>query len=135
MGSGGPLLALGLTWTADVMAYFVGRALGKHKLWPRISPKKTWEGLIGGTVGVLVVGPLLGGWLLGLSWWQGLLAGALVAVADPFGDLAVSLFKRVANIKDSSNLIPGHGGVLDRLDSLLFTVPVVTFFAWVVAGR
>jgi len=129
------VLALGLTWTADVMAYFVGRALGKHKLWPRISPKKTWEGLAGGMVGVLVVGPLLGGWLLGLSFWQGLLVGALVAAADPFGDLVVSLFKRVANIKDSSNLIPGHGGVLDRLDSLLFTVPVITYFAWIVAGR
>ena len=129
------VLALGLTWTADVMAYFVGRAFGKHKLWPRISPNKTWEGLAGSTVGVLVVGPLLAGGLLGLNLWQGLLAGAFVAVADPFGDLVVSLFKRVAHLKDSSNLIPGHGGVLDRLDSLLFTVPAIALLAWIVTGR
>jgi phosphatidate cytidylyltransferase len=128
-------LALVMTWVCDTMAYFVGSALGKHKLWPRISPKKTWEGLIGGTVGALIAGPLLGGWLVGLNWWQGLVLGALVAAADPFGDLAVSLFKRMAHAKDSSHLIPGHGGVLDRLDSLLFTVPIVTYFAWIVAGR
>ena len=128
------ITAFVITWACDAMAYFVGRSFGKHKLWPRISPKKTWEGIAGGTVGAIIAGLALGVWLLGIPWWQGILLGALVAVAAPFGDLAESLFKRQANVKDSSQLIPGHGGVLDRIDSLLFVFPVVTYFALVVAG-
>jgi len=128
------LLAVALTWTNDTMAYFIGSALGKRPWWPRLSPKKTWEGLVGGTVSTLIAAPLLCSWLFGLSPWLGLLLGLLIAVADPFGDLAVSLFKRRAQAKDSSHLIPGHGGILDRLDSLLFVVPVVTYFALVVMG-
>jgi phosphatidate cytidylyltransferase len=127
-------VAIGLTWTCDTMAYFVGVLFGKHQWWPRLSPKKTWEGLVGGVLSTLVVAPLLVGWLFGLSPWLGLLLGVLVAVADPFGDLTVSLFKRMARIKDSSQLIPGHGGILDRLDSLLFVVPTVTYFALAVVG-
>jgi phosphatidate cytidylyltransferase len=123
-----------LAFTCDAMAFFVGSALGKHKMWPRISPKKSWEGLVGGSAATMFVGPFLAYWLLGLSPWLGLVLGALVAAADPFGDFAVSLFKRMANSKDSSQLIPGHGGALDRLDSLLFIFPVVTYFALVVAG-
>lgn len=123
-----------VTWTCDTAAYFVGRAWGKHLWWPRISPRKTWEGLAGGTAGALGVGALLGvGWL-GLPWGQAVLLGALVAVVAPFGDLAESLFKRQANVKDSSQLIPGHGGALDRLDSLLFVFPVMTYFALIIAG-
>lgn len=128
-------LAFGLTWITDVTAYVVGSAIGKHKLWPRISPKKTWEGLAGGSLAVIVAGPLLGGWLVGLAPWQGVLLGALVAAAGAFGDFAVSLFKRHAHTKDSSHLIPGHGGLLDRMDSLLFVFPMVTYFAVFVAGR
>jgi phosphatidate cytidylyltransferase len=128
------VLAVGLSWIVDSMAYFVGTALGKRKLWPRISPKKTWEGLIGGSLSAIVAAPLLGVWLLGLNPWLGLLLGVLVAAVDPFGDFAVSLFKRMAHSKDSSQLIPGHGGVLDRLDSLLFIVPLVTYFALIVVG-
>lgn len=123
-----------ITWTCDTMAYFVGRSLGKHLWWPRISPRKTWEGLAGGAAGALAAGLLLGLTVLALSWWQALLLGALIAVAAPLGDLAESLFKRVANVKDSSQLIPGHGGALDRVDSLLFVFPVVTYFALIVAG-
>ncbi len=128
------LTAFGVTWACDAMAYFVGRLLGKHKFWPRISPKKTWEGVAGGAAGALIAGLILGVWLVALPWWQGVLLGALVAIAAPFGDLAESLFKRLANVKDSSQLIPGHGGVLDRLDSLLFAFPVVTYFALIVCG-
>jgi phosphatidate cytidylyltransferase len=128
------LIAMGLAWITDSTAYFVGSAYGRHKLWPRISPKKTWEGLAGGTLGALIAAPLLGAWLLGLPWWQGLLLGAIVAAADPFGDFAISLFKRVARSKDSGNLIPGHGGILDRMDSLLFIFPLVTYFAYLVSG-
>ncbi len=128
------LLALFLTWIDDTMAYFVGSALGKHKWWPRLSPKKTWEGLAGGCVAAIIAAPLLGGWLVGLNLWQGLLLGVAVAAVAPFGDLAISLFKRLARVKDTSQLIPGHGGILDRLDSVLFTVPVTTYLAMLVAG-
>ncbi len=127
-------VALALSWITDATAYFVGSTMGRHQLWPRISPKKTWEGLIGGSAAAIIAAPLLGAWLLGLNPWLGILLGVLVAVVDPFGDFAVSLFKRMAQIKDSSQLIPGHGGILDRLDSLLFIFPLVTYFALIVAG-
>jgi phosphatidate cytidylyltransferase len=128
------LLAFVLTWVIDATAYFVGRTWGKHKWWPRLSPKKTWEGLAGGAVAGMVAAPLLAMWWVGLSPWWGLLLGALAAVVDPMGDLAISLFKRRAGAKDSGQLIPGHGGVLDRLDSLLFMFPLVTYFALIATG-
>ena len=128
------LLAFSLTWIADAAAFFVGRAFGKHKWWPRLSPKKTWEGLIGGSIAGLIAAPLLGMWWLDLSPWLGLLLGLLAVIAAPLGDLSVSLFKRMANAKDSGSLIPGHGGLLDRIDSLLFVFPVVTCFAIFIAG-
>ena len=129
------VVAVAISWIADTAAYFVGTSWGKHKLWPRISPKKTWEGLVGGSLAAIIAAPWLGIWLLGLNPWLGLLLGVLVAAVDPFGDFAVSLFKRMAHTKDSSQLIPGHGGVLDRLDSLLFVFPLVTYFALIVAGQ
>ena len=128
-------VAGGITWIYDAGAYFVGSAFGKHKLWPRISPKKTWEGLIGATVITLIAGTVGGPWLLGITWWQGLALGVLIAVGDPFGDFVVSLFKRQAHIKDAGNLLPGHGGFLDRLDSLMFTLPLAYYFAFIVAGK
>jgi phosphatidate cytidylyltransferase len=128
------LLALSLTWIIDAVAYLVGRAFGKHKWWPRLSPKKTWEGLIGGSVAGIIAAPLLGMWWLDLTPWWGILLGLVAIVAAPLGDLSVSLFKRMAQAKDTGNLIPGHGGALDRLDSLLFIFPVVTCFALFVAG-
>ena len=129
------ITAFAITWMYDGLAYFVGRALGRHKLWPRISPKKTWEGLIGGTVAGIITAVVLGYVLLGLSPWAGLALGVLATAVAPFGDLSVSLFKRVANAKDTGHLIPGHGGALDRLDSLLFTFTVVTYFAILTAVR
>jgi phosphatidate cytidylyltransferase len=128
-------VAGGLTWIYDAAAYFVGSAFGKHKLWPRISPKKSWEGLIGASVITLIAGVVGGPWLLGITWWQGLALGALIAVADPFGDFVVSLFKRQAHLKDAGRLLPGHGGLLDRLDSLMFTLPLAYYFTLIVAGR
>ena len=128
------VLTITLTWIADTLAYFTGISIGRHKLWPRLSPKKTWEGWVGGSAAVILAAPLLGGWLVGLRVWQGLILGVLIAVLSLYGDLAVSLFKRTAHIKDSSHLIPGHGGMLDRLDSLLFTVPVAVYFASIIAG-
>jgi phosphatidate cytidylyltransferase len=123
-----------MTWIGDTSAYFVGRSLGRRKLFPRISPKKTWEGLAGEIVGCMIAGPLLGAWLVGINWWQGLIVGLLVAVLGTFGDFAVSLLKRMAQVKDTGALIPGHGGILDRLDSLMFTFPLIAFFAILVTG-
>lgn len=128
------LLAFSLTWIIDAAAYFVGRAFGRHKWWPRLSPNKTWEGLIAGSAAGIIAAPLLGLWWLQLNPWWGLLLGVLAIIAAPTGDLSVSLFKRMAHAKDSGNLIPGHGGLLDRLDSLLFMFPAVTFFALLAAG-
>ncbi len=128
-------VAGGITWIYDAAAYFVGSAFGKHKLWPRLSPKKSWEGLIGASGITLIAGAVVGPWLLGITWWQGLVLGALVAVGDPFGDFVVSLFKRQAHIKDAGSLLPGHGGFLDRLDSLMFTLPLAYYFALIIAGK
>jgi phosphatidate cytidylyltransferase len=123
-----------VTWANDSAAYFVGKAIGRHPCAPYLSPKKTWEGTIGGWIGGLVATPLLGYWLVGLPWVQGLALGALVATVAPFGDLAKSMVKRQMGVKDFSALIPGHGGMLDRIDSLLFVAPTVYYFATLVAG-
>jgi phosphatidate cytidylyltransferase len=128
------ILAFAITWTIDACAFFAGRLWGRHKWWPRLSPKKTWEGLIGGSVAGIAVAAVLSYLLVGLNPWLGLLLGVLAAVFAPMGDLAISLFKRKAGAKDTGQLIPGHGGILDRLDSLLFVVPLVTYFAFLVAG-
>jgi phosphatidate cytidylyltransferase len=133
-GSGAVLLALGLAWQADTWAYFAGRAFGKHKLYESVSPKKTVEGAIGGLVGSVF-------WSLVAAFWfmratlpvAHALALALVAgVLGQAGDLAESLFKRSTGVKDSGQLVPGHGGVLDRVDAVLATSPVVfLYMLWV----
>jgi phosphatidate cytidylyltransferase len=123
------VLALLGTWICDSAAYFVGRSLGKIKLCPTISPKKTWEGAIAGLVAGVLAVVLLGRWLLGLSVGWGLLAGVLLVVGATLGDLAESVIKRQVGVKDSGGLIPGHGGMLDRIDSLLFVVPLIYLFA------
>lgn len=115
------------TWVSDSGAYFVGRAWGRRSLASEISPNKTWEGVWGGLVsGVITV--WLISWLgLALPHWQGLILGLVLVVAATFGDLAESVIKRQADVKDSSNLIPGHGGMFDRVDSLLFVAPAVYY--------
>ncbi len=113
-----------IIWANDVFAYLVGWAFGRHPLFPRLSPKKSWEGFIGGVVGAVALG-LLAARFLGDSYglWAGL---ALVAsVTGVAGDLVESMFKRAAGVKDSGALIPGHGGVLDRFDALLLATPFV----------
>ena len=129
----GPGVLLGIfavVWMADVAAYFSGKAFGKHKLAPSISPGKTWEGAIGAGVGVIIYGLVLRHVfaleLMSLPLWVLALIG-LTAVSI-IGDLYESLLKRKAGIKDSSNILPGHGGVLDRIDSLTSTLPVVALF-------
>lgn len=128
----GPAVLLGVfavVWMADIAAYFAGRAFGRHKLAPAISPGKTWEGVFGAAAGVLAYGLIVrataGIELLAPLPWIGLLL--LVTAVSVVGDLFESLLKRKAGIKDSSNVLPGHGGVLDRIDSLTSTLPVVAF--------
>ena len=130
-----PWLALALlsTWISDSGAYFVGRAVGRRKLCRSISPHKTWEGAVAGlTSGVLAV-ILLGRLLLNLGWLGGSILGIVLVIAATLGDLSVSVIKRQTGVKDSSHLIPGHGGMLDRLDSLIFVVPIVYYFATIIA--
>ncbi|MFI9625767.1 phosphatidate cytidylyltransferase [Streptomyces sp. NPDC052042] len=115
-----------LTVVSDTGAYAVGWRFGKHKLAPRISPGKTREGLFGAVAFAMVAGALCMQFLIdGGSWWQGLLLGLAVAVSATLGDLGESMIKRDLGIKDMGTLLPGHGGIMDRLDSLLPTAPVV----------
>ncbi len=132
------LAAMALVWIADIAAYFVGRTLGRHKLAPTISPGKTREGAMGACVAVLVYG-----FTLALRQWPGAEPARLLTIAVTLllltvlsisGDLFESMLKRQAGIKDSSNLLPGHGGVLDRIDSQTSTLPLVAlYFYWMVA--
>jgi phosphatidate cytidylyltransferase len=120
------LLYLGVIWAGDSGAYYVGSRLGRHKMSPRISPNKTWEGLAGGTAATFVAAAVLQLLLaLPMPWIHVLAIAAILAVAAPVGDLVESLFKRDAGVKDSSRLFPGHGGALDRTDSLIYPAPAV----------
>lgn len=122
------LAVMAAVWLADIAAYFFGRTFGKHKLAPGISPGKTWEGAIGGSVTVIVYGFILSPKMPAiLSGNITLLIAVLIlmAVISIIGDLFESLLKRQAGLKDSSNVLPGHGGVLDRIDSLTSTLPLV----------
>jgi phosphatidate cytidylyltransferase len=113
-------------WMADIAAYFVGLTIGRHKLFPRVSPKKSWEGAIGGLVGSTAGFGVLAMYLMpSLDLTTALVCGAVVGIVGPLGDLSESLLKRDATVKDSGELLPGHGGVFDRFDSMLFAAPVV----------
>ena len=145
------LYLLLLVWAGDIFAYFVGRSLGRHLMSPRISPKKTWEGAVASLIASLVVGMLLYNYALPISsallnahlierrdgyfalqkppLWPTLLLSAAINVAAQLGDLVESLIKRGAGVKDSGSLLPGHGGMLDRIDALLFAAPVLWYYA------
>ncbi|MBC9783451.1 phosphatidate cytidylyltransferase [Heliobacterium chlorum] len=123
------LLTFLITWSTDTGAYFVGRALGKRPLAAKLSPKKTLEGSMGGLIAAALVGAYVGPlWFphIPLPLWIGVTL--LVSALGQFGDLAESALKRLAGVKDSGNLIPGHGGVLDRFDSILWTAPSTYYF-------
>ena len=129
------LFALVLNWVGDTAAYYVGRSLGRHKLAPRVSPGKTWEGAAASLAAARGFGVLyLGRFVPGVSWVEALAISALASVAGQVGDLAESAIKRGAGVKDSSALLPGHGGWLDRVDGTLFTLPVV-HWCMVVFGK
>jgi phosphatidate cytidylyltransferase len=110
---------------SDIGGYFAGIFLGRHRMSPLISPKKTWEGFGGSALACVVGGALLVRFLLEGEYWQGALIGAVVVVCATLGDLIESVMKRDLGIKDMGSVLPGHGGIMDRLDSLLFTlVPI-----------
>jgi phosphatidate cytidylyltransferase len=137
-GTEGPLLlmfVLVITWVGDTAAYFVGRAIGKHNLAPILSPKKTWEGTIASILGALLVATVFARWLT--VPLPHLLAMATVGnIAGQAGDLLESAYKRSAGVKDSGTLLPGHGGVLDRIDALILAIPVVWYYwIWVYLPR
>ena len=121
------VILLAVIWAGDSAAYYGGRAFGRHLLAPRVSPKKTIEGAIAGLIGSIAAGVVVGIWYLGEPWPSLVVTSAVTAAAGQIGDLAESALKRSANVKDSSSILPGHGGILDRLDSLFFAAPV---FYW-----
>lgn len=145
------LYLLLVVWAGDIFAYFVGRSLGRHLMSPRISPKKTWEGALASLIASLVVGMLLYNYALPISTallraglieraggffalqkpplWPTLLLSAAINIAAQLGDLVESLIKRGAGVKDSGAVLPGHGGMLDRVDALLFASPVLWYYA------
>jgi phosphatidate cytidylyltransferase len=136
------ILALSATWLVDTGAYLAGQMWGRHKMSPRVSPNKTWEGWGGGlalgmagsaAVAMLirVIASALGQATL-LTFWDGLALGALIALLSPLGDLGESLIKRHVGVKDSSRLVPGHGGMFDRIDSLLWAAVIAYYYAtWI----
>lgn len=145
------LYLLLVVWAGDIFAYFVGKSVGRHLMSPRISPKKTWEGAVASLLASLAVGALLYNYALPISsallkanlidrksgffslqkpsLGPVLLLSAAINIAAQFGDLVESLIKRGAGVKDSGNLLPGHGGMLDRVDALLFAAPILWFYA------
>ncbi len=121
-----------LVWGADIGAYFSGKAFGRRKLAPKVSPGKSWEGLYGGLAACLLITAVVGvyrGWSLGEIIFA-LVSAAIVVLISVVGDLTESMFKRKSGVKDSSNLLPGHGGVLDRIDSLTAAIPVFALLLW-----
>ncbi len=129
------LLALLSTFAVDTSAYFVGRTWGKHRMAPSISPGKTWEGAVGGLVGAVAAAVLLSVILdVGTAYWKVIFLGFAVGISAQLGDLTESKLKRSVGVKEAGNLIPGHGGVLDRLDSIVFTGVVVYYCLKVFIG-
>ena len=133
------LLVLPSVWLADSGAYFIGRSFGRHKLSPRLSPKKTWEGYIAGlffgtlgTVGLVALWRIWAGPEFAITLWEGALLGLLLSAFPTLGDLGESMIKRQSGVKDSGNLLPGHGGAFDRIDSWLWAEPIGYYFIlWV----
>jgi phosphatidate cytidylyltransferase len=123
------LFILFVIWANDTFAYFTGKTIGRHKMSPFVSPNKTIEGAIGGLAGAVLAGLVMNKYLaMGMTMTEAAALSVILGVMGIIGDLAESLLKRSAGVKDSGSVIPGHGGVLDRIDSLLFPVPFVYYF-------
>ena len=117
-----------LTWTFDTSAYLFGTRFGKHKLFPSISPKKSWEGFFGGAFITIITALLITNMFANLNQYNTLIISIFLPITATIGDLVASSFKRAANVKDFGNLIPGHGGVVDRMDSFMITIPVLYIY-------
>jgi phosphatidate cytidylyltransferase len=129
------LFVFGVTWLADAGAYYIGWLIGRHSLAPKISPKKTVEGAIGGLGFSILGGVGAKFWFLpGLSLADSVLLGVLLGIVGQLGDLVESLWKRSAGVKDSSTVLMAHGGILDKVDSLMFTAPVFYYYLVLVKG-
>jgi len=126
-----PYLLLGffiLIWIYDTFAYLTGILIGKHRLFERISPKKSWEGTIGGAIFTIGLSTLFPYFINILEWYQWFMFSVLIVIFSTYGDLVESLFKRSLNIKDSGKMLPGHGGILDRFDSVLIASPIIYIY-------
>jgi len=123
-----PLGIVLLIWTNDTFAYFTGSLLGRTKILPSISPKKSWEGFIGGSVFAILTGWILSKYFTQLNVYQWISVAIIISVTGTIGDFFESFIKRKAEVKDSGNLLPGHGGFLDRFDALIFCLPFVTLY-------
>lgn len=117
-----------LIWTHDSGAYLFGVSMGKHRLFERISPKKSWEGAIGGTITAIIAAVIIAGYIPEIQLIHWIAISILTTLSSTFGDLTESMFKRYFQIKDSGHIFPGHGGILDRFDSILFAVPIVVLY-------
>jgi phosphatidate cytidylyltransferase len=129
-GAGLVLFLVFLTQFNDVAQYLWGKTLGRHKVVPKVSPGKTVEGLVGGLVTTTALAWLLGGWLTPHNQWQSVLAGLLIGGGGFIGDVTISALKRDLGVKDSGTLLPGHGGILDRVDSLIYTAPLFFHYTY-----
>ncbi|MBR2638341.1 MAG: phosphatidate cytidylyltransferase [Bacteroidaceae bacterium] len=125
-----PLAIFVFLWSNDSGAYCIGCLFGKHKMFKRISPKKSWEGFAGGTAVAIIAGFIMSQFFDILSTWQWMTMAAVVVAAGTLGDLIESCMKREAKIKDSGNILPGHGGILDRFDSFILATPCVVIFLY-----
>jgi phosphatidate cytidylyltransferase len=131
--AGGPGLVLFLVFLTqfnDVAQYLWGKTLGRHKIIPKVSPTKTWEGFLGGVATTTLLSLLLSGWLTPMSWAVAIAAGLLISIAGFIGDVTISALKRDIGLKDSGSMLPGHGGILDRIDSLTYTAPLFFHFIY-----
>lgn len=126
------LLLLGITFVTDVAAYSVGRTVGSHKLAPSISPNKTWEGAVGGGIGAIAAGVGISAWLdLHVGLLEAIIVSGTLAIAGQLGDLYISRLKRAAAVDDSGRILPGHGGILDRIDSIMWVSVGVFWWSWI----
>jgi phosphatidate cytidylyltransferase len=135
-GAGWVLMACATTWGGDTGAYFAGRSFGRRKLFPRISPAKTWEGFFGGLLSSIAAALMVRAFALPqLGFRHALALGIIGGVGGPVGDLVESMLKRAFGVKDSGKILPGHGGMLDRVDALMINVPLVLVYArWAVGA-